>query len=172
MGFVDSIKKIFRGRRDKVATVQETLTCLPAEYLVFNGILYNDSEIHHVVFSRNKGLFVINTASGKGEVTYNGSRLLVKGKPRSEVVKKILQDIFWLKSTIREQIGVDVYITPIVVFENAKVSVNGPIIGVRVMEPVSLVDAVAHAPERNALEDGVVMVLRELHGVQVIRYRG
>ena len=72
---------------------------------------------------------------------------------------------------IREQIGVDVFITPVVVFEKAKVKVTQPIIGVNVAEISGLTDIILNAPERNVLEDGVLMVLRELHGIQTIKYR-
>ncbi len=165
------IKKIFTGSKEAGPLVAGLLGQLPEDYMVFSGILYNHSEIDHVVFNRQHGLFIINIAAGKGEVTYDGAQLLINRKPRSEVIKKTLKDTFWLKSTIRERMGLDVLVTPIVVFENAKVKVSGPIIGVTVVESGRLMDTVAQTPEKSHLEDGVVMVLRELHGIHTINYR-
>ncbi|HEX8947450.1 MAG TPA: hypothetical protein VF790_00735 [Dissulfurispiraceae bacterium] len=166
------IKKVFSGKKEAGPAVAKLLGGLPEEYTVFNGILYNHSEIHHIVFSKAQGLFVVNPAHEKGEVTYKGAHLLINRKPKSDVVKKTLKDTFWLKSTIREQLGMNVHITPLVAFENARVKITQPIIGVTVLESRGLVEAILNAPQRNVLEDGVVMVLRELQGIHTINYRG
>lgn len=166
MNIGDLIRKVFGGGGGIRPSARDVLTGLPEEYLVINGILYNNNEIHYVVFSRRQGLFIINTAAGRGRVTYNGSRLLVNGKPRSEAVQKVLKDTFWLKTAVREIAGVNAHITSLLVFEEAAVSVDRPILGVRVMEPGGLADAVLHAPECDELEDGVVAVLREMQGVR------
>lgn len=165
------IDRLLGRKRGPVVTVPELLSGLPEEYEFFSSILYDRNEIDHVVFSRKQGLFLINSALEKGTVSYNGTHMLINRKTRSDIIKNSLKDAFWLKSIIREQIGVDVFITPVVVFEKAKVKVTQPIIGVNVVEISGLTDIILKAPERNVLEDGVLMVLRELHGIQTIKYR-
>ena len=145
---------------------------LPEEYIIFSGIVYDNSEIAHVVFSRKQGLFIINNAAGKGEVTDKGSLLHINNKPHSEVIHKSLRDAFWLRSTIRQQIGVDAPINSLAVFENASVKIERPILGVTAVESRNLIDAITRSPEKTFLEDGVVMVLRELQGVRTINRRG
>ncbi len=164
------IKKIFGGKKEAGPAVAELLGGLSEEYTVFNSMIYDNSEIGYVVFSRRQGLFVINTRKDKGEITYNGSHLLINKKPKSDPIKKALKDTFWLRATIKERTGIDVPITPLVIFENARVKVGGPIIGVNALESSNLIDAITQAPERKALEDGVVMLLRELHGAYTINY--
>lgn len=169
--FKEVIRKVFRRKREPGITVSQALAGLPEDYMVFNAVLYDHNGIDHVVFTRRQGLFLINTPSEKGKATCNGKHLLLNNRERSEIIKKALKDTFWLKSTIRERIGLDVPITPVVAFENALVTVNQPIIGVTVLEAKGVFDAIMQAPEKSILEDGVVMVLRELHGTHTISYR-
>ena len=171
MGIKDIIDKLLGRKKGPLITIPELLSGLPEGYEFFSSILYDRNEIDHVVFSRRQGLFLINSAQDKGTVSYNGTHMLINRKTRSDIIKKSLKDAFWLKSIIREQIGVDVFITPVVVFEKAKVKVTQLIIGVNVAEISGLTDIILNAPERNVLEDGVLMVLRELHGIQTIKYR-
>ena len=171
MDIKDIIDKLLGRNKGPAVTVPELLSGLQEGYEFFSSILYDKNEIDHVVFSRKQGLFLINSAHEKGTVSYNGTHMLINRKTRSDIIKNGLKDAFWLKSIIREQIGVDVFITPVVVFEKAKVKVTQPIIGVVVVETSGLVDTILNAPERNVLEDGVLMVLRELHGIQTIKYR-
>ena len=171
MDIKDIIDRLLGRKKGPIVTVPELLSGLPEGYEFFSSILYDRNEIDHVVFSGKQGLFLINSAKEKGTVSYNGTHMLINRKTRSDIIKNGLKDAFWLKSIIREQIGVDVFITPVVVFEKAKVKVTQPIIGVVVVETGGLVDTILNAPERNVLEDGVLMVLRELHGIQTIKYR-
>ena len=166
------ITKLFGKKKEPGPAVAEALAGLTEEYMVFSSMIYNNSEIGHVVFSRRQGLFVINAIKDKGEISYNGTHLLINRKPKSDPIKKALKDTFWLKATIKERTGLDVHITPLVVSENAWVKVEGPIIGVNVLESDRLVETITQAPGRKVLEDGVVMILRELHGTHTISYRG
>ncbi|MEW6117491.1 MAG: NERD domain-containing protein [Nitrospirota bacterium] len=165
------IRKVFGRKREPGITVAQALAGLPEAYMVFNAVLYDHSGIDHIVFSRKQGLFLINAPAERGTVTCSGKHLLINDKERSDIIKKALKDTFWLKSTIRERIGLDVPITPVVAYENASVAVRQPLIGVTVLEAKDVLDALLHAPEKSILEDGVVMVLRELHGTHTISYR-
>lgn len=166
------VKKLFSRKKQEGPALSEVLNELSAEYIVFSGIIHNNSEIGYVVFSRRQGLFIVNPGKDRGEVSYSGSHLIINKKPKSDAIKKALKDAFWLRATIREQIGIDVHITPIVAFENAKVKIDAPIIGVAVVESSAVLDIIIKAPEKMLLEDGVVMVLREKQGVHTMNYRG
>lgn len=164
-------KRVFTRKKEVGLAVQQVLGELPEDYIVFSTILYNNSEIDHVVFSKGQGLFLINTAADKGTVSYDGAYLQVNNKQRSDTIKKTLKDTFWLKTTIRERIGLDVPITPVVVFERATVNFSEPVVGVMVRESKDLLRAVLDAPGKKTLEEGVLIVLRELHGMHTISYR-
>lgn len=170
-GIKNIFRKVFGRKKDTGPPVAQLLSELSEEHIVFSGMLHNHSEIDHVVFNRKHGLFVINTFKDKGEVSYNGNHLFINKKQRSEAITKTLKDTFWLKASIRDMIGMDVHITSVVVFENAKVKISEPIIGVMILESKDLPDVIIKALERKALEDGVVMALRELHGTHTINYR-
>ncbi|MEW5746472.1 MAG: hypothetical protein AB1805_13660 [Nitrospirota bacterium] len=171
MGLVKKVLDVFGKSREPRETASHQLSRLPGDYLLFSTVLYNDSEVSHIVFSRSQGLFLINVSSERGTATYDGAHLCINRKPRSESIKKTLKDTFWLKSTLRERIGLDTPITPVVVFEQAEVAVDKPILGVKVIESSMLFDTIMAAPERGVLEDGVVLVLRELHSNHTMTYR-
>lgn len=165
------IRKVFAGKKEAGIIVEQVLGSMPEDYIVFSTILYDNNEINHVVFSKRQGLFLINVVADKGTVSYNGSLLHINNKPRSDSIKKTLKDTFWLKSTIRERIGLDVPITPIVVFEHARVNFSELVVGVAVKGSADLLSTILDAPEKKVLEDGVLIVLRELHGMHTISYR-
>ena len=169
--FAQIIRKIFGPKRPPGETIPGILGGLPEDFVIFDNMLYNNSEIDHVIFNSGKGLFIINAIPDKGEVTYNGSQLLINRRPRSEPIKKALRDTFWVKAAIREHIGIDVHVTSLVVSRFARVRLDGPILGVSVIEGGALFAAVSGAPERNGLPNGVLMVLRELHGVNTLDNR-
>src|SRR5208337_1666352 len=146
-------KKVFTRKKEVGPTVQQVLGELPEDYVVFSTILYNNSEIDHVVFSKSQGLFLINTAADKGTVSYDGEYLHVNNKRRSDAIKKTLKDTFWLKTTVRERIGLDVPITPVVAFERARVNFSELVVGVMVRESRDLLRAVLDAPEKKTLEE-------------------
>lgn len=171
MNLVKKLLDSFGKGRVPHETALQQLSGLPGDYLLFSMVLYNDTEIGHIVFSRNQGVFLINVVPDRGEVAYDGAHLCINRKPRSEYIKKTLKDTFWLKTTVREQIGVDTPITPVVVFEQARVTVEKAILGVRVIESSRLFDTITGAPEKEPLEDGVVFILRELHANHTMTYR-
>lgn len=168
---IQLIKRIFSGKKHPGEPVRQILDRLPEDFTVFDGMLYNHSEIDHVIFNSGKGLFIVNSIPDKGEIAYNGSQLMINRKPRTEPIKRALRDTFWLKTAIREHIGVDVHVTPFVVSRFAKVKIDSPILGVSVIESSALLDAVTGAPGRTVLQNGVLMVLRELHGVNTVNNR-
>lgn len=165
------IRNIFGPKKPPGEPIPQILGRLPEDFVVFDNMLYNNSEIDHVIFNSGKGLFIINSIPDKGEVTYNGSQLLINRRPRSEPIKKALRDTFWVKSAIREHIGLDVHVTSLVVSRFARVRLNAPILGVSVIEGDALFDALSGALQRTGLPNGVLMVLRELHGVNTLNNR-
>lgn len=171
MNLVRKLIDSFGKTRVSQETALQQLGGLPGDYLLFSTVLYNDNEIGHLVFNRKQGLFLINVAADRGDVTYDGAYLCINATPRSDHIKKTLKDTFWLKTTIREQIGVDAPITPIVVFEQARVAVDKPILGVRVIESGRLFETLTGAPEKEPLADGVLFLLRELHINHTMTYR-
>lgn len=165
------LHKLFGGGRQPGEPVADILTRLPEDYQVFNGLLYDANEIEYVLFHNRKGLFIITLRKDRSEVTSKGSRLHINRKPVNDPIKKALSHAFWLKSAIREKIGIDVPVTSMVVFENARVRDVAPILGVRVIASDGLLAAIDEIPAQAVLPDGVVMALRDLHGVNTINNR-
>ncbi|MBF0329863.1 MAG: hypothetical protein HQL10_11955 [Nitrospirae bacterium] len=159
---IDLIKKILNRNKKQSTTVSSVIASLPEDFEVFKDMLYNQNSIDYVVFGRGHGIFMLNLLHGKGDVTCDGKNLLMKRKICSSIIRKSLQDLFWLKSTIRERIGVDAAITPFVVCENARVKLDSHFAGINVIESCSLRDALVN-PLKEKLPQGMLVLLRELY---------
>lgn len=163
------------GKSKTAFSLDDALQSLPEDYYVFKSILYNRNEIKAVVYERSQGIVLINTCEDKGTVKFYGNTVYVKRKPRSELITKTLQDTFWLKSTIRNQITLDVSVIPMIAFSLATVQVSSPFLGVRLIATEELVQAITSLPKTYNYPDGILVALRELHGshnVFEVRQRG
>lgn len=159
---IELIKKILNRNKKQSESVSSVLASLPEGFEVFKDMLYNQNSIDYVIFGRGHGIFMLNLLRGKGAVSCDGKNLLMKRKPCSLIIRKSLQDLFWLKSTIRERIGIDATITPFVVCENAKVKLDGPFAGINVIESGALRGAM-RTPLKEKLPQGILVLLRELY---------
>ncbi|TAN42846.1 MAG: hypothetical protein EPN22_11565 [Nitrospirae bacterium] len=159
---IELIKKILNRNKKRSESVASVLGALTEDYKVFKDMLYNQSSIDYVIFNRERGFFMVNLLHGKGDVSCDGKNLLMKKKVCSDIIRKTLQDVFWLKSTIRERIGIDAAITPFVVCENARVKLDTPFAGINVIESGALRGAML-TPLKEELPQGMLVLLRELY---------
>lgn len=162
MGLLTRISGLFCRSSCSFTAVKDVLTGLPRDCEVIADIQYDTSSIDYTIFTRLQGIFAIKALPDRGKVSYDDKTLLVGGSPRSDIIKGSLRDTFFIKSIVREQVGVDAYVTSIVCFEKAALREAGSILGVLLVSPAHLRESVLHAPERAALPDGVLMCLRDV----------
>lgn len=162
MGLISLMKNLLSRRGASRPSVSEIMSALPAETEVIIDIQYDTSQIDYTAFTRQQGIFVIRVLRDRGLVSSDGKTLLLNGRPRPDVIKNSLRDTFFIKSMIRDRVGIDAYVTPLVVMERAAIRENISLLGVLVIPPEEVLTTLTHAPERPALPDGVLIYLREI----------
>jgi hypothetical protein len=101
-----------------------------------------------VVVSKENVVFLIETKSHNGTVTYDGTSLLINNKPpEKDFISQALNNTFWLKDQIETYLGEAPYITPIIVFSNAFVRIPKPVKGVFVINKKYLSDLLQSLPD-------------------------
>jgi hypothetical protein len=92
----------------------------------------------------------VETKAFKGEVTCEGGRLLVNGRPvpGKDVAKQAMGEAMDVKRLVRESTGLDPFVHAILCFSRAAVSCYGPLGNVEVTTLGSLNRAVVDRPER------------------------
>jgi hypothetical protein len=133
-------RRALRGARGE-EQIGHILDGLGPDFCALHDIDSQFGNIDHIVLSRLNGTFLIETKAHGGKVTVLEDRLLVNGRPpEKDFIKQSLNNSYWLKARFTEALGLDVWITPIVVFTNAFVSRSKPIKGVRVINKKYLRD--------------------------------
>lgn len=81
-----------------------------------------------------QGVFAVETKAFKGEVTCEGDRLLVNGKPvpGKDVAKQAMGEAMDVKRLVRESSGLDPFVHAILCFSRAEVSCYGAVGNVEV----------------------------------------
>jgi hypothetical protein len=107
---------------------------LGEDYLALHDIESPYGNIDHVVLDRLSCVFLIETKSHRGRVTIQNGEILVNGhQPEKDFISQALKNTYWLRDQIRDAIGMEVWITPVVVFTNAFVERSAPVKNVTVI---------------------------------------
>jgi hypothetical protein len=113
-----------RDRADRGAVAEErvgsSLDDLGEDYLVLHDIRSTYGNIDHIAICRTGAIFLIETKSHPGRVSVVNGQLLVNGhEPEKDFIAQAINNTYWLKKRIRETIGVDVWVTSVLVFTKA-----------------------------------------------------
>ncbi len=127
-----------RNRADRGAVAEERigsdLTDLGEDFFVMNDVASPYGNVDHIVISRIGGVFLIETKAHGGKVSIRDGYVLVNGRtPERNFVAQTLKNTYWLRDEIRATLGVEVWVTPTVVFTNAFVEQSEPVKGVQVI---------------------------------------
>ncbi|CAA9352066.1 MAG: hypothetical protein AVDCRST_MAG93-7168 [uncultured Chloroflexia bacterium] len=97
-----------------------------------------------------QGVFAVEAKALRGEVTCEGGRLLVGGRPvpGKDVAKQAMGEAMDVKRLVRESSGLDPFVHAILCFSRAEVSCYAPVGNVEVTNLGSLNRALVERPER------------------------
>ena len=134
--------------------VSELLTKLLVEgYLVLNDVPFYYGNLDHIVIRLDKTVFLIETKSYRGRVTWNGKQLLLNGRPfRKNYLCQINRSIRWMRQMAKDMFGVNPWIVSVLVFPNAEVSFHRSIKRVNVLagrDLLSFIRAYPRVSSRN-----------------------
>ena len=95
----------------------------------------------------------METKSHWGEVTYDGTALLINGKhPEKNFIKQTFNNVFWLKAELKKQTGLNVYVKAVIVFTNAFVGVADTIKGISVINKEHLIETLTEGIKKKDVE--------------------
>ncbi|MGD0174179.1 MAG: nuclease-related domain-containing protein [Anaerolineales bacterium] len=161
-------KRAIRGAEAE-ENIGYLLDGLGEDYCVLNDVESPYGNIDHIVIGKNNGIFLIETKSHHGKVDISGNELLVNGKsPEKNFIGQTLKNTYWLKERVGDIIGLQPWITPILVFTNAFVPYSKPIKNIHIINKRFLLNTifrtVKYTPINNRIWDakeGVVSVLEQ-----------
>lgn len=134
-------KRVAKGAKAE-EEIGDILHQLPDAYAVFHDINSPYGNIDHVVLNKENAIFLLETKSHWGKVTYDGASLLINEKhPEKNFIKQTFHNVFWLKEELRKQTGLNVYVKAVIVFTNAFVEVTGTIKGISVINKKHLIES-------------------------------
>ena len=135
-------KRVSRGERAE-RVVAARLSTLPAdEFIVLNDVQAKYGNIDHLVIRRDGAVFLVETKSHIGRITWNGRDLLLSGKPfRKNFLCQINRNIRWLRGEIKTNDGMNPWIIAVLVFPFGEVRVVGPsrriaVVSLRALRPL------------------------------------
>jgi len=105
------------------ARVRQALEELPMDrFIVMNDVHIRYGNIDHLVIRDDGAVFIIETKSHRGMISFDGKQLLLNSKPfRNNPICQINRNIRWLKKFI----GLDrrwLWLTAILVFPNTSIN--------------------------------------------------
>jgi hypothetical protein len=121
-----------RGARAE-EKIEEKLSALLDGYVSFHDLSFPGFNIDHVVVGPS-GVFLVETKSHSGKVTSNGDTLLLNGHaPEKDIIKQTWSQTFHLKNLLKERLGKEIPVKPVLCFSRAFVQVRGAVKGITVV---------------------------------------
>lgn len=113
--------------------VEAKLTALPEEFVSFHDLAFPGFNIDHVAVGPG-GVFVIETKSHGGTITNNGDQLLLNtSPPEKDFISQTWSQTYHIKNMLKEKLGREIPVYPVLCFTNAFVQVRGKVKGVSVV---------------------------------------
>ena len=132
-------KQAIRGAEAE-DTIADILSELSGDCRVFNDVSTGSGDIDHVLIKKDGSVFVIETKSHRGKVSFDGTNILINGNPpEKNFIGQVLRNAYWVKDRIKEQTGKEVWVNSILVFTNAFVDRHAPVKGVQVLNKKFLI---------------------------------
>jgi len=106
--------------------VQRILERLPMNHFtVLDDIKFKYGNIDHLVIRDDGAIFMIETKSHRGKVTFDGNRLLINGTPlKRNPISQLHRNIRWLRDKMKKRNASSLWITAIVVFPFAVLNIR------------------------------------------------
>ncbi len=155
-----AVRQALRGAQAE-ETVGAVLAALTADFFVLHDVQSPLGNIDHVVIRRGGGVYLIETKSHGGRVEVLGETLLVDGRPpEKDFIAQALNNAYWLRSEIGRVVGQEPWITPVIVFTEAFVTVARPVKNVHLLN-LRYLPGILYKPHQPDAADKRVWQLRE-----------
>jgi len=107
--------------------------------LVLNDVPFPYGNLDHVVIRGDRTVFLIETKSHRGKVSWNGNQLLINGRPFARnPIGQLNRSIRWLRKMAQRLCGVNPWIVAVLVLPNADVLIRRSVKRVNVLRAGNL----------------------------------
>lgn len=152
-------------------------TLPPDQYHVLHDVTMAYGNIDHVLISKQKGIFLIETKAHSGRISVDNGVLLRDGLPfEKNILRQTTQNVYWLKDYLAAKVGVNVWVNGVIVFSRAFVPYDmKPMNKIAVKNQKFLVQYLSEMPQENtsatlwAMRDRIVHALRDERSAQAFR---
>ncbi len=166
-------KDFKKGAQGEVK-IDEILSELGEDYAIWNDVAGDFGNFDHIVLSKQGKVFMIETKSHGGKVTFDGNDLLVNGhEPEKDFIQQCSRNSASLSETLSRITGNKVWVTAILVFSAAFVERHYPINYVYVTYGKGLCSTIHYAEKKaksNPALWGKFEKLNELFGEPNLSY--
>jgi len=120
--------------------VGELLTQLLVDgCLVLNDVPFPYGNLDHIVIRPDRTVFLVETKSHRGKVSWNGKQLLINGRPFARnPLCQVNRSIKWVRRMAKRLFGVNPWIVAVLVFPNADVLIRRSVKRVNVITTKAL----------------------------------
>lgn len=135
-------KEVTRARRGAEAEkrIVEIFTNKTDQYFVINDVLSHFGNIDHVILKKDAGVFLIETKSHHGKVSFVDKSILINDHPtEKDFIAQTINNAYWLRNMLNPIVNCNVWIFPIIVFTNAFVPFAPPIKGIHIVNSKFLI---------------------------------
>jgi nuclease-like protein len=113
------------------------------DYAVFHDLASPFGKIDHLVLSKERGLFLIETKARGGRVSIVNAELKInQRKPEKDFIAQTLRNTLWLGQQLEARLSAKVWIHPILVFSNAYVEKCDSIRNIRIIPKLFLLETI------------------------------
>ncbi|PKO00555.1 MAG: hypothetical protein CVU42_03160 [Chloroflexi bacterium HGW-Chloroflexi-4] len=152
------VKEVTRARKGAKAEVRvdSIFLDMKEDYFIINDIETTYGNIDHVIIKRDAGIFLIETKSHYGKVTVQDNTIYINEHlPEKDFISQTMKNTYWLRDRLKECIGFDVWVHPIIVFTNAFVSPIAPIKGINIVNIKFLIKTMERDSRINSTNDEI-----------------
>jgi hypothetical protein len=132
--------------------VRRFLEDLPMDhFMVMNDVRFKYGNIDHLVLRNDGAVFMIETKSHRGTVTFDGKRLLENGRPFTRnPVTQMNRNIRWFREWSLRMTGKSIWFTAILVFPEAKLQIARRAKGIECVGRRGELESIIVGPRRRA----------------------
>lgn len=136
------MRRAVKGAKAEVK-IGALLAQLDEDFEVINDINGDYGNIDHLVIHKSGAIFMIETKSHNGKISFVGNQLKLNGHDtEKDFIAQSLRNSYWLRDHIELIIGEKPWVNAILVFTNACVPFAKPVKGVMVTNKKFLIDTI------------------------------
>ena len=152
---VKEVTRARKGAKEEVR-VDSIFSDLIDDYFVINDIETTFGNIDHVIIKRDAGIFLIETKSHYGKVSVQENTIYINDHlPEKDFISQTMKNTYWLRDRLKECIGLEIWVNPIIVFTNAFVPPISPIKGIKIVNIRFLLNTLERFTRSNSINDEI-----------------